>query len=347
MLRSEPYAWESRLLDWATEPLGSKPVSEPVLDGLEHILRPPALDRAYRFTEELTRRHSRTFFLASQLMPVEKRAAVRALYAFCRVSDDLVDASGNDADGLKSGDTARLSNGNNSTLSESLLEDWRWRSLYLKPEPADLVTLAWSDTRRRYRIPRLYAEQLIDGVKRDVHQKRYQTFEDLATYCYGVASTVGLMAMHIIGFSDHAAVPYAVKLGVALQLTNILRDVGEDWQKGRVYLPQEELESFGLSENHLAEAAETGEISSRWQSFMSFQIERNRALYAEALPGIAHLHPDGRFAIQAAADLYAGILDDIEVHAMNVFDRRAHVSSLGKLRRLPGIWLRAFRAAKV
>jgi phytoene synthase len=142
------------------------------------------------------------------------------------------------------------------------------------------------------------------------------------------------MAMHIIGYSGEEAVPYAIKLGVALQLTNILRDVGEDWRLGRVYLPQEELAAFGLAEHDLSE----GRLSPQWQAFLHYQINRTRALYQEAMPGIAMLHPDGRFAIAAAAELYGAILEDIEAHGGDVFNRRAHVSAWGKLRRLPRVW---------
>ncbi|HEX9077275.1 MAG TPA: squalene/phytoene synthase family protein, partial [Anaerolineae bacterium] len=211
---------------------------------------------------------------------------------------------------------------------------WRRQALSYQPSLENPVALAWAETRRRYRIPQRYAEQLIEGVARDLKQKRYQTFEEVASYAYGVASTVGLMSMHIIGFSGPKAIPYAIKLGVALQITNILRDVAEDWQMGRVYLPQTELAEYGLDEADIA----AGRVDERWRSFMRFQIARNRRLYAEAWPGIAMLNRDGRFAVAAAGGLYRAILDDIEAHDYDVFHRRAHVSSWGKLGRLPGIW---------
>jgi phytoene synthase len=199
--------------------------------------------------------------------------------------------------------------------------------------------LAWADTITRYRIPRLYAHQLIEGVAKDITVKRYKTFDELAEYSYGVASTVGLMAMHIIGYSGPEAIPYAVKLGVALQLTNILRDIWEDWTMGRLYLPQDELSAYGLSEADIA----SQQLSDRWSAFIQFQIERNRRIYAEAMPGIALLHRDGHFAIAAAAELYRAILGDIEAHGGDVFRRRAYVSRWEKLMRLPGIWWRAMR----
>jgi len=251
--------------------------------------------------------------MATGLLPAGKRHAMRALYAFCRLSDDIVDCSESDA--------------------ERLLAAWRRKALTPEPPSSDLVTIAWADTRIRYHIPQRYAEQLIDGVGRDLHQTRYHSFEDMVRYAYGVASTVGLMSMHIIGFADERAIPYAIKLGIALQITNILRDVGEDWANGRFYLPMDEMTAFGLSEADL----DKGQVNKHWRAFMSFQIERNRRLYAEANPGIALLHKDGRFAVAAASDLYRAILGDIESHDYDVFNRRAHVNAWGKIRRLPRI----------
>lgn len=301
-------SWEHELLALAHEGLESQLYIEPV------VADETALSQAYSTCDRITKEHSRTFYLASALLPAEKRMAARALYAFCRVSDDLVDR--------KSGTSAIK------------LQEWRWRSLSNHPAPNDPVALAWADTRSRFSIPRRYAEQLIEGVGRDLDQNRYASFEELSAYCYGVASTVGLMAMHITGFSGPEAIPYALKLGIALQLTNILRDVGEDWKNGRLYLPLDELDYFGLTEENIA----AGTVDDRWRAFMEFQIERTRRLYAEALPGISMLDPDGRFAITAAAELYQAILEDIEAHDSDVFTRRAHLGKWAKLRRLPMIW---------
>lgn len=309
-------SWEHQLLAWAQEPLQSLKLSHQVK--ADSAL----LELAYEHCAEVTRHHSKTFYLASALLPRDKRRAARALYAFCRVTDDLVDRS----DGLD---------------KRELLESWQAKVSSHHPDGSDMVALAWADTRARYKIPAGYAEQLIHGVARDLSQQRYATFADLAEYSYGVASTVGLMAMYIIGFESEEAVPYAVKLGVALQLTNILRDVGEDWRAGRLYLPQDELDAFGLSEVDIA----VGVHDERWQEFMRFQIARNRRLYDEAQSGIAMLNSDGRFAIGAAAGLYRAILDDIEARQGDVFGYRAHVSTAGKLRRLPGIWWQSRKSA--
>ncbi len=275
------------------------------------------IDRAYDYCAQLTSYHSRSFYLATALLPRDKRRAMRALYAFCRVSDNIVDNPKGDP---------RIA-----------FERWRLTAMSNQPPYNDPVCLAWTETRTRYRIPTRFAEQLLDGVARDMEKVRYESFDDLAGYAYGVASTVGLMSQHIIGFSDPAATPYAIKLGVALQVTNILRDVGEDWRHGRLYLPTSELAAYGLAESDIA----AGIVDGRWRAFMRFQIGRNLRLYREAWPGIGLLHPDGHLAVSAAAEFYRAILADIEANDYDVFSRRAHVSGREKLSMLPGIWWRS------
>ena len=306
------YTWEKPLNELAFEALElhrqearSGPVSR------------TRLEQAYTACAKITAEHSRTFYLASAMLPPEKRRAVRALYAFCRVSDDMVDRAQADP--------------------SAKLEEWRQRAVMGEGDGQDAVILAWTDARREFQIPWRYAEQLIHGVAQDLSKKRYATFAELAEYCYGVACTVGLMSMHIVGYQGREAFPYAIRLGVALQMTNILRDVGEDYRAGRIYLPADELVAFGLSEADIA----AGLVTDKWRAFMRFQIERNRRLYAEAMPGIGMLNRDGRFAIAAAAELYRSILEEIEANDYDVFHHRASVSGLRKLSQLPGIWLRA------
>ena len=307
--------WERRLYDLAHDtPCSTTEITKP--------RGPIVLSQLYRdaveVCEAITAEHSRSFFLASGLLPDVKRRAMRVLYAFCRTADNL-------ADGDVEEPAARL-----RELRMGISGHLEARD--------DPVLTAWAEIRAVYQIPLCYAEQLLDGVESDLVQRRYQTFEELSVYCYNVASTVGLMSMRITGYSNKHAVPYAIKLGVALQLTNILRDVGEDWEAGRLYLPMYELAAFGLGEHDVAAA----KVDDRWRNFMRFQIARARHLYQEALPGIAMLHSDGRFAVAAAAMLYRGILDDIEAHDFDVFRRRAYVSRRRKLMLLT----RAFTYAK-
>ncbi|MEM7536391.1 MAG: phytoene/squalene synthase family protein [Chloroflexota bacterium] len=354
--------WETKLLSLAHGDTASSHHHEYV-----HV-SPHILTQAYQYCEEMTAYHSKSFYMASSLLPAHKRRAIRALYAFCRVSDDIVDE-------------------HEAHTAVTLLQNWRQQTIacYSPTGSASstvntssdldryaLIALAWADARRQYDVPQRYAEQLLDGVAIDLAKHRYETFDELAAYGYGVASTVGLMSMHIIGYAGSEAIPYAIKLGVALQMTNILRDVAEDWRNGRLYLPQEELARFGLDEEYVDYAVQTGAMSQhssaqnptqqptqkttqrvavdgsspaeKWRAFMQFQIARNRQLYAEAWPGIGLLSRSGRFAIAAAADLYQGILDDIEAHQYDVFTRRAHLSQSQKLRRLPSIWWRSRNA---
>ena len=301
--------WEVNLLSVAHEAFNS-----PVTGHLQ--ADQTSLAEAYAMCEQITRRYSKTFYVASALLPAHKRRAVRALYAFCRVTDDIVDQAGN----------------TEGRLAE--LRAWQHRVSSDEPNMCDYVALAWADTRARFHIPRGYAQQLIAGVERDIYQTRYDTFDDLAEYSYGVASTVGLMAMHIVGFSGAEAIPYAIRLGVALQVTNILRDVGEDWRNGRLYLPLSELRDFGLNESDI----ERGIVNEAWRKFMQFQIARNRELYMESIRGVSLLDSNGRFAIVAAARLYEAILTDIEQTDYDVFTRRAHVTTMSKVCRLPRIW---------
>lgn len=309
------YSWEKSLVEQALTSQLSIIRNQALADQLGAEL---AAD--YDTCDEITRQNSRSFFMASRFLPEEKRRAVRALYAFCRKTDDIVDLEQEGQD--------------------RILREWRERSAATNFVKDDAIVNAWLDTRIRYHVPTKYIEQFLEGVARDLEPTTYHSFDELAQYCYGVASTVGLMSMAIVGFSGEEAIPYAVRLGIALQMTNILRDVAEDWKRGRVYLPTEELDAFGITLEDLAGSLETGRVTNRWRNFMRFQIERTRRLYAEAWPGIAMLHPEGRFAIAAAADLYAGILDDIEAHDYDVFTRRAYVSDWKKLAALPGIMQR-------
>ncbi|MFZ5880950.1 MAG: phytoene/squalene synthase family protein [Chloroflexota bacterium] len=304
--------WEHQLLAMAGH--DSHPTHRPFFS---YWAGDDSLRQAYSLAERIAAEHSKSFSLASSLLPEEKRAAVRALYAFCRTVDDIVDESA-------------------AWDRDRQLDYWRTIVNTTSAPEGDLVAAAWVDAMTRYHIPRHYALQLIDGVARDLSQSRYATFDDLATYCYGVASTVGLMSMHIIGFRGRQAIPQAIKLGVALQLTNILRDVGEDYRNGRVYLPREDMLAFGISETDI----QMGVVTPRWRKFMQFQIERARKLYEEAWQGIAMLDRDGRMAIGASAVFYSGILDDIEAHDYDVFHRRANLSAWEKIRRIPALWFK-------
>ena len=271
---------------------------------------------AFISVESVIRQHSRSFFFATGLLPSLKRRAIRSLYAFCRATDDLVDREG-------------------ATLDD--VAAWRRevrKPLHLQTNP---MLKTWQLTREAFQADPIYEDELIDGVAQDIAVKTYETWDELAQYCYQVASTVGLLSTPIIGLTDGATFeqskPYAIKLGIALQLTNILRDVGEDLQNGRIYLPKEDLRKFNLTLDDIHQQT----VDQRFISLMKFEIHRARTLFEEALPGIALLHPSGRLAVGAAALVYQAILDEIEAIGYQVYNHRAYTSTWRKVRMLPGI----------
>ncbi|WP_098504414.1 phytoene/squalene synthase family protein [Tepidiforma thermophila] len=280
---------------------------------------PGDLDAAFARCAAVTKEHSRTFYTATRLLPAEKRRAVRALYAFCRVADDIVDEPGEER--------------------EARLRQWGQAGTGAAPAGDDPVLQAWAATRDAYGIPAHFAGQLVDALADDLGHRGYDTFDELARYCYGVASTVGLMSMRIIGWSGDPSL-YAIRLGVAMQLTNILRDVAEDWRNGRVYLPREDLERFGVTDDQIG----AGRVDDRWRALMQFQVARARRLYTGARPGVGLLHRDGRLAVTAALELYSRILDEIERRDYDVFTGRASVPGWRRVALLPLVAWRAYRA---
>lgn len=280
------------------------------------------LERAFELCAEITRDHSKSFYFSSSFLPPEKRRAIRAFYAFCRTTDDMVDVLCQ-----------------TESEAQGVLDAWRRSSRLCSSEQDNPVLAAWTSIRDQYAVPQQYVEELIDGCEMDLTVKRYETWEQLAHYCYCVASTVGLITMHVVGVvEDDPATfersrPAAIELGIALQLTNILRDVGEDLGRGRIYLPQEDLRRFGYTEDELR----AGVIDDRFRALMRFQIDRANALYESSLPAIATLERDGRVAVGAAALLYRGILGKIVDNDFDVFHRRAHLSFQDKVGRMPGI----------
>jgi phytoene synthase len=291
---------------------------------MTNITFPISLQPAYAESERVIRNHSKTFHMASSLMPFEQRRAIRALYGFCRATDDLVDRQG-------------------ATMEK--VEAWRERVMTSIHESDPAVLKIWKWTRQQYSVDSRYESELIDGVGMDLKRHTYETWVELQKYCYGVASTVGLLSIPIIGLVQETtfeeAAPYAIKLGIALQLTNILRDVGEDASLGRVYLPIEDLKSFRLTYADVL----NGVQDKRFIQVMQFEIARARHLYEEAWPGIALLESSGRVAVGAAAIFYKAILDEIEAIQYQVYRLRAHTSTWRKLALLPEIIYRVWTTA--
>lgn len=294
----------------------------PHLNHAEGSAHPPHVTtEAYAECERIIRHHSKSFFFSSQFLDPEIRRAVRALYAFCRKTDDTVD--------LATSDPAHA------------LAIWVQQARAPYPANDDPVLLAWHDTRTRYNLHPNLVDELLAGVAMDLSVNRYASFADLWLYCYRVASVVGLLVMGITGHRPGAE-PYAIKLGVALQMTNILRDVGEDARRGRVYLPHEDLERFGLSSDEIL----AGVYDERFKALMQFEVARTHRLYDESWPGIALLPANSRFAIGAASWIYRGILDKLAANGYDAHTRRAYLTMREKMTRLPRIWLATRRVGK-
>jgi 15-cis-phytoene synthase len=258
-----------------------------------------------------TRLHAKSFYFSSFLLPKEKRNAAYSVYTFCRYTDNLVDHS------HKIPDSEIV---HRFDFVYNFLDD-----IYSGKNSS----CAFSDTIKKFRISKHYFIELIEGVMMDITKNRYANFMELDTYCYKVASVVGLMMSEIFGYSSSSALPYAVYLGKAMQLTNILRDVYEDYLMDRVYLPQDELKFFDYSDTEIKNKT----IDSRFTDMMKFNVERNRSFYELASHGIPYLTNDGsRTTAVLMFKIYSGILKKIEKYNYDVYSSRRFVSTIGKLR---------------
>lgn len=291
------------------------------------------IEKAYKYCENVTKTHAKSFYFAAKFLPKYKQKAVYPIYAFCRKIDDEIDETVEE----------------NQAKAIQAVENWKLKleKLYSTEktqigksennEDQNLVLLAWQDVLKIYKIPRELPLELMQGVLMDTHIKRYETFAELYVYCYRVASTVGLMSSEILGYSDARALGFAEAMGIGMQLTNILRDVKEDAQMGRIYLPREDLRAFDVSEEQIF----AGEMNENFAALIKFQIERARNYYREGEKGIALLEKDSRFTVLLASRIYGKILDEIEKQDYDVFKRRAHTTKGQKLSSIPRIWLEA------
>lgn len=268
------------------------------------------LAESYRYCEALARRQAGNFYHAFRLLPRDQRRAMSALYAFMRVTDDLIDGPGE------------------PDAQQAALEDWQRRlDRALAGEFSHALHPAFGHAVHTYGIPRQYLDDVIAGVGMDIGPVRYPNFEELYTYCYRVASVVGLACIHIWGFTDEKAKEYAESAGIAFQLTNILRDLAEDAARGRVYLPWEDLVRFGYSEGKLGR----GERGGSFRALMAFEAERAMHYYDQARPLAGLLRPAGRAVFQVMARTYRGLLEAIIRRDYDVFSQRVRVSRWRKL----------------
>jgi phytoene synthase len=291
-----------------------------------------SVEESYEFCRQITAHYSKTFYLGTLLMPMAKRRAIWAIYEWCRRTDELVD-----------GPKARY------TTPETL-DEWEehLESVFRGKALTD-ADVALVDTIQQFPVDIQPFRDMIAGQRMDLYRNRYETFEELDLYCYRVAGTVGLMTSPVLGFVEQQnTAPWAqddpeqvkqdaIALGIANQLTNILRDVGEDAERGRIYLPLADLERFNYREADLFNQI----VDERWRSLMQFEIQRARDYFQQAARGIRSLNPDARWPVWSALMIYQGILAVIERNDYDVFRQRAYVPKPEKLLYLPIAWLRA------
>lgn len=281
---------------------------------MAHREQEPTLEQDYAHCQAVQRAHGVSYYFATRFFPSEMRRAVHALYGFVRYPDQWVDCP--DAGVSPATIRAQL-----DAYERDLIRA-------VCGQPVSLPPLrAFADVVRRYKIPLRYPLEFLDAMRMDLTRTRYASFEELQTYTWGSASVVGVMMCYILGATQPEALQRAATMGLAMQMTNFLRDVGEDWQRGRVYLPQDELQRFGVSEAQIAQ----GIVDDRWRALMRFQIDRCRALYADAEKGIALLPREAQYPVLLGGRLYARILHAIERNDYDVFRQRARTTRAEKL----------------
>ncbi len=287
----------------------------------------PALRKSYAECKRLNAQHGKTYYLATLLLPPAKRPFVHALYGFARYADEIVDDL-------------------SSTLSDEekakALKNWGDQVLAdIKiGKSHDHIGAALVDTVNRFEIPLSYFEAFLKSMTMDLTITEYHTYEDLLEYVYGSAAVIGLQMVPILGVLNPDAYAAAEKLGIAFQLANFIRDVGEDLERGRVYLPITELQVSGVTRQMLEDRVLTPQIKAALQ----FQIARVRQLQKEATPGIAMLSPESRACIEAASELYCGIVDEVEKINYEIFAKRAKTSTWRRIKVALPAFIRARKA---
>ena len=289
----------------------------------------PALRDSYERCRELNAKHGKTYYLATLLLPPSKRPFVHALYGLARFADEIVDD---------------LSQPRTDLQRQAFLNEWadRFFADFDRGESTEPIISAVIDTAQRWKIPRAHFEAFFTSMSMDLSITEYSSYDDLYTYVYGSAAVIGLQVVPILEPSSPAAYGYAIDLGVAFQLANFIRDVNEDLDRGRVYLPLDELAQFGVSRHDLEQRKATAAI----KAALAFQIARVRELEERSRFGITMLHPAAQPCIEAARELYCGIVDEVERIDYEVFDKRARVSTARRLRVAGPAWLAARSARR-
>ena len=289
----------------------------------------PALRASYAECKRLNSLHGKTYYLATLLLPPAKRPFVHALYGFARYADEIVDDLSSTLTPQEKADVLR-------TWSSGVLSDLS------TGKSNDAVGAALVDTVTRFKIPHQHFVDFLHSMEMDLTVSTYANYEALSEYVYGSAAVIGLEMVPILGALSDDAYESAKKLGIAFQLANFIRDVGEDLDRGRIYLPLDELAAHGVTEEMLYKRVLTPEIIAA----LKFQIARVRQLQAEAAPGIDLLHATSRPCIRAASELYCGIVDEVEAIGYDIFNKRAKTSTARRIRVAGKAYLQALSARR-
>lgn len=284
---------------------------------------PERLAESFRYCEHVAKTQAKNFYYSFLTLTPERKAAMCAIYAFMRYSDDVSDEAAED------------------TTKTIQMQEWRQAldRAFAGDYGDSLILPAFHETVLRYHIPSSYFHDLIDGTEMDLTKTRYATWDELHQYCYRVASIVGFVCIHVWGFEeqDGRAMQYAEACGLAFQLTNILRDIKEDADRDRIYLPQEDLQKFGVTEQELKQ----GELTDRFRALMQFEAERAKEFYRQAHELFPLISKAGRPTLSIMLNIYRGILDSIEGHNYDVYSQRARVSTVKKLGIVAGAWFQS------
>ncbi len=275
------------------------------------------VELAYDYCQRIAKEHARNFYYAFRTLPARKRRAIYSAYAFCRYCDDIADED------LPIDEKERL-----------FAEARRFLSLSQKGRANGPVFTALNDASRAFHIPYEYYEQVIEGVEMDLTWTRFQTFDELNGYCYKVASIIGLICIEVFGYKDAKAREHAVDLGVAMQLTNILRDVKEDAERGRIYIPLNDIGAFGYSERELM----SGINNDAFRNLMKFQADRARRYFERGSRLFPLLSPGSRTCPMVLHGIYSAVLDRIEMRGFDVFERRIGLGTREKLLITAKLW---------
>lgn len=272
---------------------------------------------SYEYAVDVARARAKNFYYAFLVLPEQKRLAMCAVYAFMRECDDLSDEAG---------------------ATRERLAQWRGQldAALAGETGTHKVWPAFVDVMRRYEIPARYAHEMMDGVSSDLDPRHVETFDDLYRYCYLVASVVGLTTIHIFGFRDRRALLLAERCGIAFQLTNIIRDVGEDARAGRLYLPAEDLRRFEVT----PEALSAGETTDAVRQLLAFEGKRARAYYDDARPLIGMMDEDSRPALWALIEIYSRLLSRIQERHYDVLPGKIQLTTAEKLGVLGHAWVK-------